>query len=342
MKQQTLLSATLAAALLAACGDKPAENAPQASAPAAAPAPAPAQATAPAPAPAPAPEQADASEKMNAYIECYNRVGDRALSSIQRYASWIKDIKAGPTGKEQNVYGLYTLNDSAVSDCNKNITAALAQAPALPELDAAAKAYLDALLPLNERINEADTYYSRENYKDDAFAKGKQMHGPLLAAMDSFRQASRTFSDALEVENTKRQQAQLKEVEASEGRKLTYWRLLTMLQAKQLVNILAEESFDVEKAGALLAEYEKAADELDAYAKANESELPMTYSSFMPRTVEAFRVAAKERFRRVRDKTPYSTGERMNMGGAGEWMVSGSPGKLVRAYNELVDASNRF
>ena len=29
-------------------------------------------------------------------------------------------------------------------------------------------------------------------------------------------------------------------------------------------------------------------------------------------------------------------------GGAGEWMVDGSPGKLLREYNELVDNSNRL
>jgi hypothetical protein len=58
-------------------------------------------------------------------------------------------------------------------------------------------------------------------------------------------------------------------------------------------------------------------------------------------TTEKFRKAAKERLRRVRDKTPYTKGERMNLNGSSSWMVNGSPGKLIEAYNDLVNRSNR-
>jgi len=54
------------------------------------------------------------------------------------------------------------------------------------------------------------------------------------------------------------------------------------------------------------------------------------------RAIELFRL------RRVRDKTPYSQGDRMMLNANSGWMISGSPDKLVRNYNELITTSNRL
>lgn len=54
------------------------------------------------------------------------------------------------------------------------------------------------------------------------------------------------------------------------------------------------------------------------------------------------RVLNKMRLRRVRDKTPYSQGDRMMLNANSGWMISGSPDKLVRNYNELINTSNRL
>ena len=45
--------------------------------------------------------------------------------------------------------------------------------------------------------------------------------------------------------------------------------------------------------------------------------------------------------RRIRDKTPYSQGDKMMLSGGGGWMVEGSPARLLRDYNQLVEAYNR-
>ena len=45
--------------------------------------------------------------------------------------------------------------------------------------------------------------------------------------------------------------------------------------------------------------------------------------------------------RRVRDKTPYSAGERMNLSNSlSGWMVEGSPPALIHNYNQLVERFN--
>ena len=57
---------------------------------------------------------------------------------------------------------------------------------------------------------------------------------------------------------------------------------------------------------------------------------------------KSFLTTAKQLMRRIRDKVPYSAGDKMMLSqpGAG-WMIEGSPPRLVRDYNQLIDAYNR-
>src|SRR5689334_234000 len=83
-------------------------------------------------------------EKLNAYVGCINRLSSRALESRARYFSWAP--KAGPTGKERIIYGLYTIYDTA--DCQKKAEAANALEPRDAALEAAATAYVTAVTTL--------------------------------------------------------------------------------------------------------------------------------------------------------------------------------------------------
>lgn len=282
----------------------------------------------------------DLSAKMNAYIGCYNGVSERAYDSIDRYSSWVEDMEKGPTGQEKLVYGLYSLHDHAIKRCKKDVTAAMAAEPKDAALDKAAGDYLKAALALNEKINEADRYYSRENYKDDDFAKGKAMHGPLAAAMEQFIEANNAMDKALSAKNDEAIRQQLAEVEKTQGKGFNYWMLSTMINAKAGVEVLSEDEFDVEEAKKLVAAYEESADKLIDVIKGDDSMDMVKYSTF-PMTLDNYRSALKERLRRVRDKTPYSTGEKMNLNPSSGWMVKGSPYKVFDMYNKLVGAANR-
>lgn len=66
-------------------------------------------------------EQAVFDEKMNVYIKCYNKLQVHVQHSLARYADWLKDFKQGPTGKELHVYGIYSISESSLSDCEKEI-----------------------------------------------------------------------------------------------------------------------------------------------------------------------------------------------------------------------------
>ncbi len=134
--------------------------------------------------------------------------------------------------------------------------------------------------------------------------------------------------------------ARLAEVEKNQGRKSTYFRMAMMRKAKQLAGTIGEETFDAAKAGEQLASYEKITDEALAYVKANSGDVSAEWSTLASASEEV-RKSAKERVRRIRDKVPYNEGEKMMLKPGSAWMVDGSTEKFIKAYNGLVDASNR-
>src|ERR1041384_4627261 len=73
------------------------------------------------------------TRKINAYVECINRLSERSHDSRSRYFSWVG--KEGPTGKERIIYGTYTIYDT--SGCKKSVDEVNALEPRLPELEAA-------------------------------------------------------------------------------------------------------------------------------------------------------------------------------------------------------------
>lgn len=343
LKPLPLSFLALALTGLVACSNKDAP-APAATPPAAHAATADSKAPAPAAAETPAPAagtdaSASASDKLGLYIECYNRLDSSAHSSISRYSSWVKDMKAGPTGKETVVYGLYKIDPDATQSCKKDFAKAAGQAPAMAKLDADGQAYIQALDALSTVVQEANTYYDRGNYKDDGFAKGKQLHPQLVERMEAFEAASGKFSDELDVQNDQVLETRMQQLEKEQGRTLPYLQMAAMSRAKQLVGFIQAETFDVAKAAERLDAYEKSADELQAYVTAHKDAVPMMWSSYGD-ALESYRKAAKERIRRIRDHVAYTHGEEMMLNAGSSWMVDGSEGQVTKAYNGLVEAGN--
>jgi len=273
-----------------------------------------------------------AVEKLNAYVGCINRLSERSYSSRARYFSWV--AKSGPTGKERIIYGTYTIYDT--SDCKKNVEKANALEPRDAALEAAASAYADAVGKLEPLLKEADDYYSQENYKDDKMAKGKALHPRLVAAWDQFASADQALRGAVEAINDKRALEKLAAIEQSEGRKARYHVEALMIQAKRVLRAADKEKPDVAAITAALNDYEatvKAAEQMSGDAK---------IGSMFISNAKSFLTTAKQLMRRIRDKVPYSAGDRMMLSNAGSgWMVEGSPPRLMRDYNQLVDAYNR-
>lgn len=281
------------------------------------------------------PPPASVTEKLNAYVGCINRLSGRAYESRSRYFSWVG--KSGPTGKERIVYGTYTIYDT--KDCRENVEAANASEPHDADLEAAASAYVDAVTKLEPLLKETDDYYTQENYKDDRMAKGKALHPRLVAAWDTFASADQRLRAGVEAINDRRAAEKLAAIEASEGRKTHYYVEALMIQAKRVLRAQQTDKPDLGAITQALNDFEgtvKATE--DASGKDGDTKL----GSIFIGSAKSFLVSAKQAMRRLRDKVPYNTGEKMMLNAAGAgWMVEGSPARVLRDYNGLVDSYNR-
>jgi len=274
------------------------------------------------------------TQKLNAYVGCINRLSSRAYDSRKRYFSWVG--KRGPTGRERIIYGTYTIYDT--SDCAKNVATANALEPHDGELEAAATAYVAAVSKLEPLLKEADDYYSQENYKDDRMAKGKAMHPRLLAAWDAFARADQKLRGELEGINDKRAVAKLAEIEKSEGRQARYYVQALMIDAKRLLRAEGAAKPDLAAIKQALNAYEETVKGAEKFAgKGGGAQI----GSFFMSSAKSYLVTAKQLMRRLRDHVPYSTGDKMMLNAGSGWMVEGSPPRLSRDYNQLVDNFNR-
>lgn len=271
-------------------------------------------------------QQAPLTQKLNAYVDCINRLSERSYDSRERYFSWV--AKNGPTGKERIIYGTYTIYDT--SDCKKAVEAANAIEPHQPDIEAAASAYVEAVTSLEPLLKEADDYYEQENYKDDKMAKGKALHPRLVAAWDAFAAADTKLREGVEAIQDKAAVENLAEIEKAEGRKARYHIEALMMSAKRLMRLQTASPPDLPKITEALADYE-------SLAKATEEYAGSTFNN----EAKGFLVSSKQLMRRVRDKVPYSTGDKMMLNAGSGWMVEGSVPRLTHDYNELVDSYNR-
>jgi len=280
-------------------------------------------------------QKSSLTEKLNAYVGCINRLSERSYDSRSRYFSWA--AKSGPTGKERIIYGTYTIYDT--SDCRKNVEKANAMEPHDAAIEAAAAAYADAVSKLEPLLKETDDYYSQENYKDDKMAKGKALHPRLVAAWDAFATADQKLRGEVEAINDRRAQEKLAEIEKSEGRKTRYYVEALMIQAKRVLRAEDAKTPDIAAITQALNEYEET---IKAAEQASGTGGGPKIGSFFLSNAKSYLVTAKQLMRRIRDKVPYSSGDKMMLSNAGSgWMVEGSPPRLLRDYNQLVEAYNR-
>jgi hypothetical protein len=275
------------------------------------------------------------AEKLNAYVGCINRLSERSYSSRSRYFSWA--APGGPTGRERIIYGTYTIYDT--SGCIKNVENANTLEPRDAALEAAATAYAKAVAKLEPLLKEADDYYSQQDYKDDKMAKGKALHPMLVAAWDAFASADKNLRGGVEAINDKRALEKLAVIEQSEGKQARYHVEALMIQAKRVLRAQDKDKPDLAEITAALNDYESAVKGAEQFSGAgNDAKIGSMFVS----NAKSFLVTAKALMRRIRDHVPYSSGDKMMLSNAGSgWMVEGSPPRLTRDYNQLIEAYNR-
>lgn len=277
--------------------------------------------------------------KVNAYIACFNAVEQPIREGFQQYTRWMQDPDAGPTGKEKQVQGPGTVLSHRVEACSAPMLAALAMAPAEPDLDRPALAYQKAFAALNALIEDADRYYSREDYLRDGHDGMRSQHPALMQAYASFFEAGTLLDAALEKREDERRAAQLKDIEAAEGRSLAYYQLRILGDGKHLAQLLSEDAPDLTVARAQLTAFQA----LLQQAKDDKVGKGDAMWGHVERAADGLVRDAGRRIDRVQDNKPLTRSEQMLMQNGGRLSnPQGSAEAVMASYNDLVDMSNRM
>jgi hypothetical protein len=163
------------------------------------------------------------------------------------------------------------------------------------------------------------------------------MHPRLLAAWDAFAAADKALRGGVEAINDRRAAERLAEVEQKEGKQARYHVHALMIHAKRVLRAETADKPDAAAIAKALGEFEELVKGAEEFSGNGNGKI----GSMFLRESKSFLVTAKQLMRRIRDKVPYSSGDRMMMGGGGGWMVEGSPARLLRDYNQMIDSYNR-
>jgi hypothetical protein len=129
---------------------------------------------------------------------------------------------------------------SSSLDTLKALERVLDDKPSSDRLDALARRFAEtgeALIPLLDR---ARIYYSQQDYKDDAYAKGRAMHGPLVAAYGDFHSAAEQLRTELRRIGDERRDKEMAELKGN-GRMLRYDVMLDLKEARQTLEFIGAE-----------------------------------------------------------------------------------------------------
>jgi hypothetical protein len=285
-------------------------------------------------------KDAQLGSKLGEYISCMNHTSKRVVDSRNRYLSWVKDEKNGPTGKERNIYGLYEISPQS---CFTSLDKAKGMPPSLPEVESAAAEYKKALEELEPIIKQANKYYDQDDYKDDKMAKGKELHPQLMNGFAKFEQVSRGFEDRVTALNDGVNARQLTRLEKDPTRKLQYLSQRSLNEAKamiQMIDIAELKELDQQKFDVALQTYDKTLTELETYASSHKAEVDkaMMFSSFSSSS-KAFLKAAKDLLRRKRDNKDFN---KEFFSKSSPTMVDGHPAQVVEKYNRMINDSNNL
>lgn len=277
------------------------------------------------------------ADKLSHYIECLNSLSRGASNSRERYLSWAK--KEGVTGKERHIYGLYELSDPKY--CFKEIEEAKAKQPALPEIEQAAQKYQAAYEALRAKVKTAHSYYDQNDYKDDKFAKGKEMHAPLLAAFSEFEATNDVFEKLVVTLNEEVAARELERVSKDPNRQLEYrGRKLTSI-AKEVVKASSVQTLNDLDATLYASKVEnlsQAITDLESYAAAHAEEASKAQNEDrMLSDGKELQKAAKELLRRKRENKDFN---KEFFSGNAPQMVDGHPAQVIEKFNSFIRTSN--
>lgn len=269
---------------------------------------------------------AESSQTLGYYVHCLNEADRTVQASWRSYTAWV-DPKVGPTGKEKMIDGINQINDYDTGKCLENLKTALANGAPGPLVEPT-KAYQTALAALLPIVAETKTYYEHKDYKDDAFAKGKELHGKLTAAFDAWDAANTAMRTQWDIAHRAQRDKDLARLERERGRKSEQFvSALVMNTAEQLIEAVTSTD-DPAQLKPAIAAFQAAFDEMNAF-----------YGPALTASTDTDRYM----FKQASDGLLTQVKEARRALDAGKPLPAdgdGSKGSLIDGYNNLVERSN--
>ncbi|MCA9677921.1 MAG: DUF3829 domain-containing protein, partial [Myxococcales bacterium] len=143
----------------------------------------------------------------------------------------------------------------------------------------------------------------------------------------------------------KRLEQQLAELKTHPDQ-IPYLHTLVIFTGKKLVGMASGvddiTTIDAAAFEAALIEYANAVDGLAAYAKAHRNQGGDQVIGFATGAAVGVAKQGGLLLKRIKDKRPWSSGDKVMINGGNPGMVDGHPAAVVRAYNDMINASNRL
>lgn len=269
-------------------------------------------------------EDEQISAKLGLYIQCTNRATSRMYDSWNRYNE--RAAEDGTPRKKNLVPFLYKI-ESELTPCEEAVAKGPGMEPSMPEIEAAMGTYLETAKAFAAHTVELDRYYEQENYKDDDWAKAKEIAPKFKASFDAWVPAEKKLSALVGEKKDVVEQNILKHIEEQYGQNIEWQSRSYILVAKTYIRCVTAEGASADACEDQFKALEAAEQSFRKYYDANKATADKVFwmSSFEG-TVTDFYTASKKFMRDFRE------------GKAKPDAVN----KVVDEYNDVIDASNNL
>jgi rubrerythrin len=262
-----------------------------------------------------------AQQAMGMYAKGFNEALDVNKSLLGYFD---KVPEEGPTkGEKYNIFPSQNSAKSSLTTIKESFDQAKEAAPStLAKLAPLSDEVFTSLTNLNSTYGEVHKYYDAEDYKDDDYAKGMELHKAITANAEATTKAIGALGDALSGIEDEQAIAELAKYEGN--KKHSYWFRYFNVEAKKAVK--AVESGDAAALAASLAAAETAQKGLAEFAAAaGDSPAKGAFDAYVA-SAERFTSALKKLNREVAADEPKN--------------VDQLSSQVIDAYNGIIGITN--
>lgn len=277
-------------------------------------------------------------DKYNLYIEFANSFHDSTRESYNRYLHWA-DYEKGPKGSE-NVDGISLIDSDGITVLED----ALKNKAEIEGVDNLMTDVLAKAISLQKVIEPAYSYYDKQDYKDDDFAKGQTMHTEILQSFEEyFASYDKMY---IEFKKVQEKQAELELKELKDNGKIIRYNLLKNLHSvEDILNLIGDldgpdlKTIDLEAFDNEITKFRETADKLEEFAKDDEKLkeefgiITSGYSRYVQDTTKFIKETRNFKERIKKSNFKYNITHP-------SIPASGSPAKLYSIRNAMIDHYN--